>query len=439
MGAGGEELSQPTLKPLFFNGEEALREVARPDGLWNWALVGPDPDKLPLSGGGSGSIEEMQDHLGAQAISFGLLRMTFGTGHTAKTKFIYIHASNIDDENAHIFSMRERSQALAKAPLMERAVQKFHQAQVKVEITRAGECTLEHILEKLIKVSFHDQAFLTPEKFEEAMKAFREAHPVTQEEQEKEEEAVKLIEELAPAPENHEPEPEEQPPKEEEPTITKVRKKVRVFKPGDLVLVWSEHTASWNDDGEVVETLQEPSSHHGVQLNPGSMKVVYANGKRFKWVDPQHAQMLLKPSKRPPAPPFKSGNLEKETHSIFTEWHVRYFELSKGFLSWWKSYEDMSKGKKPTGAIPLLALSLRVEGNFFRFWTGATKGTMFSLGASSTEEANEWARAMMDHSHYVQAMRDHLENKVTEERSTSTRSADSGHHHRHHRGHLEEN
>merc|ERR1719189_2306929 len=72
--------------PMFSNGEEALREVAKADGLWNWALVGPDATKFPLAGGGMGGVEEMRGVVGHRAHSFGLLRMTFGVGAEARTK-----------------------------------------------------------------------------------------------------------------------------------------------------------------------------------------------------------------------------------------------------------------------------------------------------------------------------------------------------------------
>merc|ERR1712039_1098831 len=162
-------------------------------------------------------------------------------------------------------------------------------------------------------------------------------------------------------------------------------------------------------DGEVVETLDEASNHNGLDLNPGAMKVHYAGGKRFKWIDPAFAATLLKASYRPRPPPFRSGELNKETHSIFAEWHVRWFELSKGYVMWWKYKEYREQGKPAIAIIPLLGLSLNVQGTQISFWTFSTKGTMFSISAPTVTEANEWARCMIDHAGYSAKMKEYLE------------------------------
>jgi len=310
---------------------------------------------------------------------------------------------------------------------MERAVHAFKQTQVKVEITRSEDCSVDFIIEKLVKVSFHDASHLTAENYEKAMEEFRAAHPMTHAEVEKETEAVKLIEDLAPAPESHEPEPEEQPKmadgEDEEQAVSRVRKKMRIFNPGALVEVWSEAAQRWHDDGEVIETIEETTECHGIVLNAGSMKVIYARGARFKWVDPAVATKLLRESVRPKAPSAMRGNLHKETHGIFTEWHVRYFELSQGFLSWWRTSQE--KKKPPTSIVPLLGLSLRLDGTQISFWTMSTKGTMFAISASTVDEASAWAKAMVEHAKYQADMKNYIEHRKNNQRH------DHKHHHHH--------
>jgi hypothetical protein len=425
----------PVNKPVFFSGVEALQEVAKPDGLWNWALVGADPDRMPLSGGGAGSIDEMRHALGAQPSSFGLLRMSFGTGAKQKTKYIYVHASNVDDDDTAAFTMRERGQALAKAPLMERAMQKFVQTHVKVEITNKEDCCVAFIIEKLLKVSSVHAAFISEELYAKAMEEFRAAHPVSKEQEAKQAKEVKLIEDLVPAPEQHEPEHEKLENKEEDAEVTRQRKKVRIFKPGDVLMVWSDQSQSWHDDGEVVQVLQEPGRHAKQILNAGCMKVVYANGRRFKWVDPQHAETILRPSSRPLPPPVKSGELEKETHSVFTEWHVRYFELSKGFLTWWKCKEDAARGAPCNNYVPLLGLQLNVEDTMFSFFTPSRKGQLFTLDAGSSAEAEAWAGALSEHGKYMERLKEHLSNVASQQAVDQVLQQGQhqrGLHHRHH-------
>jgi len=426
-------------KPVFFSGDEALREVAKPDGLWNWALVGPDPDKMPLSGGGSGSIDELRHALGAQPSSFGLLRMTFGVGPKAKTKYIYVHASNVDDDSTAAFTMRQRGQALAKAPLMEKAMQKYVQTHVKVEITNQEDCCVGFIMEKLLKVSSVHAAFITVEAYEKAMEEFRAAHPISKEEEEKQVEAAKLVEDLAPAPEQHEPEQEAPEQKgDEEKEVTRQRKKVRGYKVGDLVMVWSQQSQGWHDDGEIVQVLEGASMHCKQTLSAGTIKVVYANGRRFKWIGPQDAESILRISGRPVPPPPRWGHLDKETHSATTtEWHQRFFELSKGFLTWWKERDDYTRKRPCISTVGLLGLQLKVEATALRFWTTSTKGQMFTVDTGSAEDVAEWAAAMTAHAEYMEKMMAHLTKHAEKDKPIQAPAGPhtSGHHqhlHRHH-------
>merc|ERR1719189_3526316 len=128
----------------FFYGKDALEEVAREEGIWNWALVGPNPDKLPLAGGGNGGVDEMRETVGRYPHSFGLLRMAFGVGDARKTKFCYIHAA--DDVDSGYFTSRQRGQAMAMEPHMAKVIHDISSVALKVQINCKEDCTIEHVI-----------------------------------------------------------------------------------------------------------------------------------------------------------------------------------------------------------------------------------------------------------------------------------------------------
>ena len=61
---------------LYESGRDALHAAGDPKGEWNWALVGPDVQTMPLLGGGSGSAEEMREFIeeNPDSVMFGLVR-----------------------------------------------------------------------------------------------------------------------------------------------------------------------------------------------------------------------------------------------------------------------------------------------------------------------------------------------------------------------------
>merc|ERR1740129_2719549 len=136
--------------PNIFSGEDALREVAKPDGAWNWALVAPDPIEMPLSGGGSGSVEEMRDTISKYAHSFGLLRMEFGVPPAGQTRWLFIHASDPVDSGK--FTAVQRGKAMAMSSKMERFAQEIVAYSARIQIESPEECTVENIVEKLLDV-----------------------------------------------------------------------------------------------------------------------------------------------------------------------------------------------------------------------------------------------------------------------------------------------
>jgi hypothetical protein len=88
----------------IFSGDEAFKVVAKVDGAWNWAMVAPDEQTLPLIGGGAGSVEEMKDCMvqhqaeSSESNFFCLIRLTFGTGSLRRNKWAFIHLACFDEE-----------------------------------------------------------------------------------------------------------------------------------------------------------------------------------------------------------------------------------------------------------------------------------------------------------------------------------------------------
>eukprot|EP00929_Paragymnodinium_shiwhaense_P108227 TRINITY_DN74552_c0_g1_i1.p1 TRINITY_DN74552_c0_g1~~TRINITY_DN74552_c0_g1_i1.p1 ORF type:complete len:448 (-),score=109.04 TRINITY_DN74552_c0_g1_i1:273-1616(-) len=105
----------------FETGRDALRAVADPNGQWQWVLIGPDPEKLPLIGGGSGSIEEMRQCVADRQddVSFGLLRVSYGSGRLQRVTYAFVHAYG-----AKVSPVR-RGKMLLLRPKMEEAVRIF--------------------------------------------------------------------------------------------------------------------------------------------------------------------------------------------------------------------------------------------------------------------------------------------------------------------------
>ncbi|CAJ1347773.1 unnamed protein product [Effrenium voratum] len=75
--------------------EEALHEVAE-DGLANWVLL--DPARLNVYKTGSGGFDQMKEHLAADRVLFGLVRLSFGgsmsrmgCSYHGLTKHVLVH------------------------------------------------------------------------------------------------------------------------------------------------------------------------------------------------------------------------------------------------------------------------------------------------------------------------------------------------------------
>jgi hypothetical protein len=395
--------------PTIFSGEEALAEVAKDDGLWNWALVGPDPEALPLSGGGLGSVDEMRGAVGKHAHSFGLLRMTFSASGSISHKWMFIHASDpIDSGN---YSAVERGKAMGMEPVMDKAIRRFVAVAGKVHVQSKEECTVEHLVGELRSIVEGMAADnITVENFNAAVLAHKEANPQIEEAEKIKEEKAKAIEQLVtPLPAAVTPEAEVgamDMVREE----TRQRKRVKLYVTGDLVDVYSSHNKKWFTDGEIADVTKDGMQIDGFQVRAGSMKVVYDNGSRFKWVAPQQMDNVLQPSARPRPPGSKVGHLQKETNSWFgAKYGEHYVELNHGFLKWWATYSDAARGASPQSALCLMGLQLveDKEGMSFRMRTQDSRGVVFGFKADSEEEAQAWVELFWEHAWYCEELYDY--------------------------------
>lgn len=96
-GADGDDnvdvQGHPNLTRLWSSSKEAtaddaLAELARPTGKYNWAIL--EPTKFALHNAGMGSMEEMKEWFDADKVMFGVLRLSFGK-EPPVTKHTFIH------------------------------------------------------------------------------------------------------------------------------------------------------------------------------------------------------------------------------------------------------------------------------------------------------------------------------------------------------------
>jgi len=302
--------------------------------------------------------------------------------------------------------LRERGQAIAKAPAMEAAICKYAQLSCRVQITSKSDCTPEFVIQYLQKVANFDADAFTLQEYKAAMEEFRQQNPVDEEEEEVQMVACRLVSERAPAASEAPPAPE--PEADSTESTLKQRKPMKLYKKGDAVLVYSNAAQVWHDDGVIIEVIDEACKRDGFALPAGSMKAQYNNGRRYKWVTPVQAKDFLKKSTRPVPPPPLTGELFKETHNFITEWHVRHFELSKGFLQWWMTADDARTGARPNGVVSLLGLQMRVLETVFSLRTSSTKGVIYSFDATTEEGVAKWTDHLSKHAAYCEEMRAHL-------------------------------
>lgn len=126
----------------------AIEELRKPLGAFNWCLFkGLKGGELDFLNAGSMSLHEMQDWLKPDEVSFGLLRLGFGTGRFRRTKFIFIHWSG---ERVGAVS---RGRANAQKADMARILSPFS---VELSPTSPDEITLEVVIDKVRRAAVID-------------------------------------------------------------------------------------------------------------------------------------------------------------------------------------------------------------------------------------------------------------------------------------------
>lgn len=404
----------------YFTGEAALEQVGLENGLWNWALVGPDPVNLPLSGGGA-RIEEMRHALSNHAHSFGLVRMTFGVGKKdvdAMTKWLFVHA--IDSEGS--WPRVKSGKDAAKFPAMQEAICKGSGVSVAATITvnTQEECSTGNLIDKVPKGD--NSKLFTLDNFDAAVELWKESHPHKEMFQQDHDDLLEFLE--APEAEVAEaPEPEIDRELSDNSTDSpKQRKQVKAMHVGDLVEVYSVQLKRWFKDGEIIEAVQDACYMDGNRVMAGSVKVVYDKGKRYKWMAPHQMEELLRTSPWPRPPKPMLGMLKKEEFSWFgTGWSAYYVELHKGFLQCWRSKKEAQEGNKPAQSIFLLGLTQEEEktsGDIIRM---RCHGCVHSwkvevLEAAEAAEidrmAKLWSEALWAHAGYCEEVCEFYEESV---------------------------
>jgi len=480
--------------PVFFSGEEALAEVAKKAGQWNWALVGPDPVNLPLSAGGAGGVEEMRDSIKNHAHSFGLLRMDFvgsNDGEVVRSVLLCVHTSHADG-----FNIRERNKASSKRDEVMNRLEKFGKISMRIHFASEEDCNFEHVIGKLNLLTHWgiDAAIINAEHLQRTNSQLSGGHseqgrlsgikvhgagrveagvprcglddPIKKTARIKKKPEVTAIAEADKESDSEEEKKEAEPlvadasagggekrrvkfrssipsllsdgpekcPKvsdaedsldetsSDEADFTtkrpllilavtpqrseacdaefkeaKQRRKVPRFNRGEAVEVWSMKYNRWVRDAEVADMVTESCERDGMKLRAGSVKVVYKNQGRFKWIPPQLVVDHLRPSRRPIAPDAKFGQLHKETHGDDTVWQPVHVEVNQGFMQWWASEEAARRGKKPICAAFLFCMNLFCEGSLIKIRTDATGGAIHVFRALAEEDAQAWEEALWEH------------------------------------------
>jgi len=446
-------------------GIEALHSVAKEAGLWNWVLVGADPKALPLAGGGSGGVEEMSACLTAlgDAVLGGLLRVEFckkaSKQFTSKWVMVFI---TLDGENT--MSAVLRGKANAKRGCMEKAIGEYCKVvSGTMQITHLEDFALDSVIALVKKSAIIDGEYVRPEYFppepidEEALREGAPDEPVAEAPAADATETCEFVESVpqSAAPEEEEEVAEDEEEKAVEAAVVQVedlpeapaeasedaaaaasqeaasqeatggyvktdapeaaaskpkrREGDGWFKQGDFVDIFSESEKKWFTDGVIEEIRWETSTTpDGKTLPEGCAKVVYSNGQRGKWLHPDvlYNKNVVQASIKPTS--FK-GFLKKETHNILSEWHVRYFELRNGYLSWWITVDDAKKGVKPQCTLELVGLELKVATSsaLLSIRTASSRGVVYNFDAKTgplQSPIDDWLAAFKQHAAFANRM-----------------------------------
>lgn len=369
---------------VFFSGEQAVKEVAKANGIWNWALVGhADADMFNLFAGGAGVVEDMQEALGSHPYLSGVVRMTFAHPGGNTTKWVSVHAPYADNGDKMVEALKLIVDVSAKAQLRSQ-----------------DDCTSAFVIDALRKAAtVEDADVFTEDNYLRAKQ--QESLEVGQ--------TLGSQEEKARAAEKMQPPPLEEPVHDVEPPDAFInvdnmrqRQKMKPLKVGDQVEIYSVRNNNWCYDGEVAEFVDESTTRDTVKLRAGSMKVTYSSGTQFKWLPPSQFQTHVRESIRPRPPTRKVGQLTEQTRSWFVD-------LNRGFLRWWPSEQEMLAKQQPAKCFSLLGLQMQEpegDGTSFKVRSDGTRGVFYCFDCQTKEAAHQWCEALWEHSEYCWQIRE---------------------------------
>lgn len=186
---------------------------------------------------------------------------------------------------------------------------------------------------------------------------------------------------------------------------------MRLFAKGDMVEVFSARYG-WLPDGQVVEVTTEGGRRDNAEVVAGSMKVIYDNECRFKWVSPPEMGELLRASPRPQPPLLMAETLSVERCGwLMVQWVKRHCELKKGYLQCWTD-EGESRSAKPLATLCLLGVEITCDGMLIKLRDPS--GVVHTIAAASERQAVAWVKALRAHTEYCQSVRAFMQNENAE-------------------------
>jgi len=391
------------LAPLR-SGEEALREVARPDGDWDWALVGPMPSLLPLAGGGQKGPDELKHVAAQRPNTFGLLRLTFGTRKDALTKFVYIYTAE---------------ETTCEPDMCEAVGQFVDSLAARVRLLCPEDCSPECLVEAIrAAASVEEQPFLTSEMYREHLATLSQGvEDLFDDEVEKdgfgaEVDAQRSFEVMRQGSlqrlnsiKSNGMSQGRGSAVDADPVAAQrnLRKRTKLYYKGDRVEILNRKLNTWID-GEVLEVATEFCSKddYDKPIRAGSTKILYGDGTQFRWVEPWLLEGYVRPSPRPRFPEPLADQLRVETHTVCgTFWQPAWVEVNRGFLQWRFSMDGQGLGgPEHDTSIHLLGLRQEQLGLRIRLQSHGASGAVYSLRFGTEDDATEWAEVLWVHSQY---------------------------------------
>merc|ERR1712117_1002402 len=282
--------------------------------------IGLDPERMSLACGGPGGVHEMREAIGNHPHTFGLLRMAFGLGDEARTVFLFIHVWDIQIKGVNCWWRRQDiPRTVRMVPEMKKKVSQYASCSAHVRIQFEEECAVEVLVERLrtveglacplitwpnyychnspVKKMIHAgkkrqaQAQLgNDETWHSSSSCNSKASSTT----------MALSETVAtptsqyletpmqcqlPSSKVASPSPKEDCDGEFMDAVQ--RQIAKAYRVGDLVEVRSINHDTWIMDAEIVDRVTEKCEKDGKTRRAGSVKVLYNDGERFRWVPPQ--------------------------------------------------------------------------------------------------------------------------------------------------------